>query len=239
MASSQLMKGRLDYEDIRSGMNLMQTVYTVAMVFGVEKVVEASYGVLISRELVRRSASLELALCLLLLAIVLLSMRFFWVPRNINSYIVNWFDELQEKVFSRVTMIHFPIALLHAVLFYYLCQAFVDMVAAGPEVESRAMAYHAARFVLLYASLLLLNAVWLFWITPRRTRQRSPGGIWAYNNIGFFVLVIVAFAVCRSAGLPNLLLILLACALFIANSVIDLALAAKYYILYEDQSRGG
>jgi hypothetical protein len=239
MAPPQHVKRRLDYGDIRSGMSLMQMVYTVAMVFGLEKVVEASYRVLISPELIRRSVALEIALCLILVSIVLLSIRFFWVPRNLNSYIVNWFGTLEEKVFSRVTVIHFPIALLHAVLIYYVCQAYVDMVAAGPVVESPAMAYHASRFVLLYAGLLLLNSAWLFWITPRKARGRSPGGIWAYNNIAFFLGAIVVFGVWRSLELPNLVLIVSACGLFIANSVLDLSLAAKYYILYEDQPGSG
>lgn len=234
MAPSQPVTGRLDNEDIRSGMSLMQTVYTVAMVFGLEKVVEASYGLLISPELARRSIALEIDLILILVAIVLLSIRFFWVPRNINSYVVHRFERLREKVFTRVTTIHFPIALGHAVLFYYLCQAFVDMVDAGPVVESPAMAYHATRFVLLYAGLLLANSVWLFWITPREARAKSPGGIWAYNNIGFFTGAIVLFGFWSGLELSNSFLIMGACILFIANSVLDLALAAKYYILYEE-----
>lgn len=226
-------KGRLDHADIRSGMALMQTVYTVAMVFGLERVVDASYGFLISPELARRSMLLELELCLILVAIVLLSIRFFWVPRNLNSYIVHGFPVLGEKVFARVTTIHFPIALAHAVLFYFLCRAFVEMVAAGSAVESPEMAYHASRFVLLYAALLLLNSLWLFWITPRKQKVQTPGGIWAYNNIACFALVVLCFVAWRGLGGPVWALVASACPLFIANSVVDLALAAKYYILYE------
>lgn len=233
MAKSRDERKRLEQADIRSGMTLMQTVYTVAMVFGLERVIDASYDFLISPELARRSMLLELELCLILVAIVLLSIRFFWVPRNLNSYILHGYPTLGEKVFSRLTTIHFPIALAHAVLFYFLCRAFVEMVRAGPTVNSPEMAYHASRFVLLYTSLLLLNSVWLFWITPLKPKARRPGGIWATNNIACFTLAVVCFGLWRGLEGPVWALIVPACSFFIVNSIVDLALAAKYYILYE------
>lgn len=233
MTQSSSEKGRLDYDDIRSGMALMQTVYTVAMVLGLERVIEASYDLFISAEAGSRDWIVEAELALILSTILLLSIRFFWVPRNLNSYIVQWFPETGEKVFSRMTMIHFPIALVHAVLFYYICHSFVDMVVAGPEVVPNDLSSQVGRFSLLYAALLVLNSAWLHWITPPEYRAQSPGGIWASNNLWFSAAALVGFALWRIVDFPTTGFVLGVCALFLANSFIDLAVAAKYYILYE------
>ncbi len=224
-------KARLDYEDIRSGMSLMQTVYTVAMVFGLEKVLEASYVLFTAPAAGGGATGLRMHLTLVLFSILLLSIRFFWVPRNLNSFIITFYDRMADAVFTRTTTLHFPIALAHAVLFYYVCQVFVNMTASS-SVDSVQMTTDISRFVLLSAALLLLNSLWLLTITPRASG--APGRIWARNNIAHVVALLVAFAACRTLALSNSALLVAASLIYISNSVIDLGKASKYYILYED-----
>lgn len=233
MNRTQPERERLDQGDIRSGMSLMQTVYTVAMVLGLEKLVEASYGLLFSPSPAGPELLQKLALSLVLVAIVLLAIRFFWVPRNLNSYILNFFDALGERVFVRMTTIHFPIALGHALLFYFVCQVFVDMATAFTLEGPAGISAYAPRFVLLYTALLLLNAFWLFAITPRGA---WPGNIWAYNNFIHAGLALAALGAMESLAAPRPLLVVLASAIFISNSVVDLWRASKFYILYEDDA---
>ncbi len=237
--SSQRARGhRLEYDDIRAGMSLMQTVYTVAMVLGLERVVEASYELLIAPGGGLAGAVEFLRLGIVLVAILLLSIRFFWVHRNLNSYIVHFYDRLGEKVFTRMTTLHFPIALVHALLFFFICQVFAGLAAADRAEDPTAVAGYALRFVLLYAMLLMLNSVWLLSISPSRRTAEGPGRLWGLNNLGFSVSALVLVALARSLGWPTWVLIWVGSALFIANSLLDLWKAAKYYILYEDQPPG-
>jgi hypothetical protein len=232
MTSTPNGRTRLDYEDIRSGMALMQTVYTIALVLGLEKVVEASYSLYFSRTS-EPSVTSPGYLVVILAAIILLSIRFFWVPRNLNSYIISFYDQLKERVFTRMTTIHFPIALAHALLFYYISQVFVDMTQVHAGIESKEMTDNATRFVVLYASLLLLNSAWLLRITPRAAKATQPGKIWAVNNAACALLALIELALFRAVDLSNAAFIVLACGTFITNSVLDLWKASKFYILYE------
>ena len=231
--STSTKPARLEKEDIRAGIALMQTVYTIALVLGLETMVDASYALFFSpaSELSARSGYLGL----ILITIILLAMRFFWVPRNLNSYIVGWYPVLGERVFRWLTMFHFPIALLHALLFYYVCQAFVDMTHAGVALESDTMADYALRFAFFYALLLLLNALWLRRITPRDSNAPTPppGRIWSGNNFRFAGVAFALMAAFELLGFSNGTFIVAVCAAFIANSLIDLWTASKYYILYE------
>lgn len=223
---------RLRREDITAGMTLMQTVYTVALVLGLETVVDASYNVVFPRA-AGPSVRSPGYLGLVLISIVLLAIRFFWVPRNLSSYIVRFYDELGDKVFTRITTVHFPITLAHALAFYYICQAFVDMIQAQAEIESQEMTTHATRFALLYAGLLLLNGLWLWRITPRAASLDDPGKIWSYNNLASACLAVTVVAANEVFDIPNPAYIITLCLVFIANSLIDLWKASRFYILYE------
>jgi hypothetical protein len=224
---------RLDQDDIRSGTTLMQTVYTVALVVGLQAVIDASYRMFFSTTsgpAVKSPAYLSLVL----VAIVLLAVRFFWVPRNLNSYIFHCYGRLGDRTFTRITTVHFPVVLAHALLIYYICQAFLDMTRTQAGLESDAMAGYVTRFTSLYAGLLVLNAAWIRWIMPRGTGTAGPGRIWSNNNFAFAGLALALIAAAKIFGFSNATFIILACITFIANSLIDLWKAAKYYLVYDD-----
>jgi hypothetical protein len=223
---------RLRQKDITAGMTLMQTVYTVALVLGLETVVDASYTVVFPPtpgSSVRSPGYLGIVL----ISILLLAIRFFWVPRNLNSYIVRFYGELRDRAFTRLTTLHFPITLAHALVFYYICKVFVDMTQVHISIESAEMTDYVTRFSLLYAGLLLLNGLWLWRITPRAASSNDPGRIWSHNNLAFVCLTLTAVAACKFLGVANSTFVVVVCAMFIANSLIDLWKASKFYILYE------
>lgn len=234
---SERERHHLDHDDIRSGMALMQTVYTVAMVLGLQQVVESSYR-LLDASVLAEWAAFDLAyLSLVYVSVVLLSIRFFWVPRNLNSFVVQFFDELGEEVFTRVTTIHFPIAMIHALLFYYLCQTVAEMTDRHAAWVSDGVSEEALWFVGGYTVLLLLNAGWLLRITPRGGERPQAGDIWWQNNLFFALLAVLLLVLHWTFTLPWAFLIPLACAFFILNSVLDLSKASRFYILYEDRDR--
>lgn len=226
----------LSHTQIRAGMSLMQTVFAIAMVLGVKNAVEASYVLFFARHAPTAGTLSPFVVGVPFLAVSLLALRFFWVPRNLTSYLLNFQDSLEhDTLFGRLTMIHFPLALLHALVFYYVCGAFVDLAGLRAGLDSQAAANRGSYFVALYAALLFLNALWLLRITPRSAPK--PGRFWAYNNLIFAALVTMLLATFRIVAFANVAFLEVASGLFILNSLIDLRKAARYYILTEDPER--
>ena len=227
--------------DIRTGMALMQTIYVVAMTLGFKEVVEAAYGVFVPPTS-SKPGGLQISVAVLaLLSIVLLTIRFFWVPRNLYAYVVSKLEEnrresdRRESVFTRVMIVHFPIVLAHSLLFAMVCRAFVDLIAPAEHKVHASHADLAFRFVSLYAGLLLLNAVWLLVIT--QSDDREPSTRWAYNNLVCVLLAVGAIDAFEKHELSTSLLIGVASVLYLGNGLLDLVKTAPYYILFEHKRR--
>jgi hypothetical protein len=219
---------RLTEEDIKTGMNVAQTVYAVVMGLGLKITCEAFYLVIFVPHSSKTGTLSPYLLSFAFLTIMLLAMRFFWVSRNLYGYALRSLESKSEKeVFRPLMLCHFPIALIHAILFFFICEAFVEMAASSQSAHSPVV-----HFVALYATLLLLNALWLYGITPR-DKPWPARKVWARSNLThalLVVMVLIAFGV-WSLSIPALLVT--ACGLFTLNSVIDLHQAAEYYILFE------
>jgi hypothetical protein len=221
----------LTEDDIRTGMNVAQTIYAVVMTFGLKIAFEALYPVIFAPHSPKVGTLSPLLISFVFFALMLLAMRFFWVIRNLYAYVLESINPNpeptnEEKVFRRLMLYHFPIALIHAVLFFFICEAFVEITASAQPAHNPVI-----HFVGLYVALLLLNGLWLLKVTPKE----NPGPaktVWATNNLIFGVLgfgVLLAFGIWSFS--VNILLIA-ACVLFIINSVRDLRKAAAYYILF-------
>ncbi len=170
-------------------------------------------------------------------ALFLLTVRFFWVPRSLSAYaVVTKTDQLTSR-FTRLMGFHFPIVMVHAMLFYTICQIFDDLATYRLELPAQAPAVHAAtahvwhletRLVVIYGALLALNAIWLMSSTDRR--DPMPGWFWALNNSLFFVLAVVAWFALHDAS--EALRVGIVAALFATNGVIDLVFTSEYYVLF-------
>jgi hypothetical protein len=158
---------------------------------------------------------------------MLLAMRFFWVSRNLYAYALFQSGTKTEKeIFRPLMLYHFPITLIHAVLFFFICEAFVEMAASVQTEHGPAI-----HFVVIYAALLLINAVWLFAITPKSNPW--PGRkVWATSNLIHALIVFGVLTAFWIFGFSIVALLIATCALFVLNSVIDLHQAAEYYILF-------
>lgn len=265
----------VDETSVTEGLSLMRTVYGIAIVLGFQKVLQASYTRFFTG--VRLAFLPWYAATLAAIAITFLAIRFFWVPRNLSSYVLG-FGQHIRRVWGRVTVIHFPIALAHAVLFFYLCETVGALVTARTRVAVDRL---IMQFLILCATLLIMNAIWLFGLKPRRakvlrTRQlgvikpalraaaaavllaarsirvnfpvtadaeqavidAEPGQIWAWNNlISATVLFGVAAILGTSVVISRETGLVIASAVLLANSFIDLGLTAEAYILYQDRYR--
>ncbi len=209
----------------------METVYAVAMVLGFKKALERSYELFISPLGGGPSAALpHYALLIALLAVMLLGSRFFWVPRNLHAfaYETPWRPKSRPR---RLTMYHFPITLIHAVLFYCVCQAWVELVESGAHAASGTAHHLVVTFIRLFAGLLLLNGLWL--LATFRFGLAKPETRWGIANL-VFAAVAFGGAACSSSLFHNSngILLLAAGILFIVNGLVDVALSPEAYTVY-------
>ncbi len=221
----------LTEDDIRTGLALAQTVYAVIMTLGLKVAVEALYPTLFSSERAANGSLSPVLLTLTFMVILVLAIRFFWVPRNLYAYVRRHLSDKDEDemkdVFRPLMLYHFPIALVHTVLFFGICEAFAEM-------NTSTQASHApiVHFVWIYISLLALNAGWLFALAPSGG-DGPERAVWARSNA---ICTLVAGGVLAGFYLADFSVIALLLgtgAVFMANSVLDLRKAADKYILFD------
>lgn len=151
--------------DVEIGLDLVQFVYGIAMVLGFTSALGPAYRLVFPPTRPAHLSGHNLVVLVCLLAIVLVGLRFFWVPRNLYSYLLQSTHRDSDALLRRATRFHVPVILAHALVFYVLCQAFADL-ATGFRFTSHLAFGLCSRFVFLYALLLILNAAWLLRMTP-------------------------------------------------------------------------
>jgi len=219
----------LTLDEIDAGMRVAQTVYAVAMTIGLKNVLEAFYPIFFSPTSPRSGTLSLCVIALAFVAVMLLAIRFFWASRNLYAYLLRSHTKPRKVVFRRFMMVHFPIALGHAVLFFFVCDAFIEMAKNAQPGHSSGTDL-AVQFVAIYAALLVLNALWLFCIT--QSGDDGPGRTWAWSNLlhsGLAIIVLIGFGV---FDLSIVALIVAACTIFLVNSVVDLWTSAEHYFRF-------
>jgi len=217
-------------EDVSTGLKVMETVYAVAMVLGFKNALEKSYELFLAPFAGPPARLPHEVLLIALLAIMLLGSRFFWVPRNLHALAYGE-PRCTANRSRRLTMFHFPITLIHAVLFYCICQAWVEIVTSRAVTTSPAAHHLAIRFVELFASLLLLNGIWLLATFP--FDRAKPETRWGLSNVVFAAVALVGVALANELFHKSTdTLIITASVLFLANGVLDVIMAGKAYMVF-------
>jgi hypothetical protein len=215
-------------DDIRTGMNMAQTVYAVLMTLGLKVAAEALYPAIFAPGRAGDAAFSPVVISLVFISVLFLAIRFFWVPRNLYEYVHYYIGSREtndlKPIFRSLMLIHFPIAFIHTLLFFGICEAFAEMAKGGSHAAP------AIHFVWIVIALLGLNAAWLFFGIPSGGSGRK---IWATNNLIFAGLAVVALAGFYLIGFSTLALLVAAVSIIIVNSFVDLASAAENYILFD------
>jgi hypothetical protein len=212
-------------------MSLAQTVYAVLMTLGLKVAAEALYPVAFAPGQAGDVAFSLGVLALVFVSVLFLAIRFFWVPRNLYGYVHHYIDQPEGKnskeIFRSLMLIHFPIAFFHTLLFFGICEAFAEMAkgADGSQVP-------AIHFVCIVIALLGLNGAWLWFGMPSGSGG-SGRMFWATSNLLFALLAGAALAGFYVFGFSSLALLVAAASIVIVNSLVDLAVAAENYILFD------
>jgi hypothetical protein len=204
------------------GMDIIQTVYAFLMGLGLREAFLASYEIYL--KLSSLGWDTIILVGLLFLNIVLLSVRFFWVPRNLRHlYFLAEASEVRSKsptvLSAAETSVHIIIILVHSLLYFFLCRQFAYFAFVSIAYDSNSQVALLS-YVFLHISLLIFNAFWLMCVNKREAyiRERSNDSpsdqkfesesrLWYRNNLFFSLLAVAPLAVFSSCGSELLLCI--------------------------------
>lgn len=204
------------------GIDTMQAVYAFVMALGLREVFIGSHTFIndilfgSSEEL----SGVRLLSFLLLINITLLGMRFFWVPRNLRSYVcVAALAHDAEFKLGHVSNIfismNWLIIFFHAGLYFVICLEFkyiMFIISSDAVFDTTAL----SGYILGHAFLLIINGLWIGMLARSERAharadqvsagpQKPAGGvIWFRNNLAFSLLAIGPFALigtCQSAAI--------------------------------------
>ncbi|MCR9130118.1 MAG: hypothetical protein NXI12_11400 [Alphaproteobacteria bacterium] len=208
------------------GLSVIQTVYAFIMALGLGEIFIA-FPVIFERIALYETRVLTLqflVIGLLLLAIILLGIRFFWVPRNLRqlTVVVSKCAGLaaeggptppEVSIRNIFFPVHILVILIHAALFYHACvelKRLIYLYAAQDFLSLRDL----NAVVVTIAVLLLVNAAWLIFVErqidaaydstgrPAPAGAR-PGSIWWKNNLLAAIAALTfhtAFVTCGAAA---------------------------------------
>ncbi len=206
------------------GLDTIQAVYAFVMALGLGEVFIGSHDFITA--IVhgsKRADNIAFVISLLLLInIILLGIRFFWVPRNLRRIVyIDAFNNKGEpklkNLGSAYISINWLIIFVHAGLYFILCTEFKFIMFS---LASNAQADPSifSGYYLGHAFLLIINGLWIGSLAKREVglrekndrrngnneEQSLPGGIiWFRNNLAFSLLAIAPFALlstCQTAA---------------------------------------
>jgi hypothetical protein len=207
------------------GLDVLTMVYAFAMTLGLTQVFTASQAFL--TRVLSGTAPLsdeKTILVLLLFAnIAFLGLRFFWVPRNLQSLVISAarVQAIDPKAarergdLSNLSIaFHLVTIFLHGTLFYLICAEF-EFITFAISSNLPLAAYVFVGYVIMHISLLLLNAAWIGLIRQQEIRletrllgdaageRPSAGNVWWRNNLVASLCALAPYALsstCKSAG---------------------------------------
>jgi hypothetical protein len=225
--------GPIKKEHTTSGLAVATAAYGFGMALGIRQAALGGYARIFAPAGPGAQSGVLLAA---LVALFLLAVRFFWVPRSLYSYAVVTKTGEVKKRFFRLMAIHFPVVVVHAILFFAVCQLFAELAMDHSAAQNPIHLLHLeSELVLVYGVLLALNGVWLMSMTP--TNDPMPGYFWGMNNVGFVVIAVVLWFVLPvfMPGMSDAVLTIVVLGLYVLNGVVDLLCTSQYYILFDSE----
>ena len=210
--TTPLESHKFKFKTSMRGVDVIQTVYALLIALGLRDVFAAFYTIF-QQAPPDRSDNFLIALALFV-NIILLSVRFFWVPRNFRRlYFETTFSEgfSGSKLRTWESSFNIFVILLHGLLHFLLCKQFEYFVFIATTYDLLATASFAT-YVYLHASLLIVNALWIIYTTwreddlrkadaPEMLQAKPASRVWIRSNLLFALIALgplVIFASCSS-----------------------------------------
>lgn len=213
--AQQTFSGIVKLKTNMRGLDVVQSVYALAMALGLTDVFLGAKTLL--TEMVfgqQHDETAKLWLVFMVFSnVVLLGLRFFWVPRNLADLVFRAAQCMKPEdveagrglgVSNISFAFHLIVIFLHGAMFFLACAEF-EYVSF---LSSSSFPLNASLFtgyIVLHVSLLLLNSGWIYLIQEqeRRIEQQTkalddpptPGNVWWLNNLLCSLVAIGPFAV--------------------------------------------
>lgn len=191
----------LKYKSTARGLDIIQTVFAVVMALGIREVFVGSHtfitDVIFGTN--KSATGIRLIAAALFLNVILLGMRFFWVPRNLRRvlYVAALFSEKEpaiRRMPSWFISFNWLVIFVHAGMYYIVCTEFkYSMFLLSSSSASYTSMFSG--YFLGHALLLAINGIWIAMLTryeaplldelgmARAPGDVSPGVIWFRNNL--------------------------------------------------------
>lgn len=200
------------------GIDSIQTVYAFAIALGLREVF-IGMNRFFSENLSGSEAydAPSLLIIILFINIILLGVRFFWVPSNLRRLMIaavtdyNKRKEEGQAVEKQVlpnynSAIHIIVIIAHGALYYFICSEFsyIAFVLSSP-LPLEASTFH--NYIILHAAILIVNAIWIARIANQiltinkgksQSSVKDPGSAWWRNNAICGLMAIGPFYVSNS-----------------------------------------
>jgi hypothetical protein len=207
------------------GLDVVQSVYAFAMALGLTSVFTGSqeYVTKIFSGTAALADEKTILVGLMLANVIMLGLRFFWVPRNLQGLVIAAARILASApkrdralyLPDYIIAYHLVLILMHGALFYLLCGEF-EFVVFSVSFNRPMSSADFVSYIIMHVLLLLLNAVWIALIKRQEdrlkthlsapasvSRQISAGDVWWRNNLICSLVALSPFAIsstCKSVG---------------------------------------
>jgi hypothetical protein len=206
------------------GMDIIQTVYGLLLALGLREAFLGFYDVVLQQQSGLPIQDLLVAAAVFV-NIILLSLRFFWVPRNLRRlfYVSQYCIRTKSQPINPLvqpralkpweTPAHICCILMHGAFYFLVCKQFEYYVFVSTAYDSYSRSAFAT-YVFVHASFLVFNALWLIWVTrtedairqswlkpgedPPFLKAGSESKFWYRNNLVFSLLAVAPVAVFSS-----------------------------------------
>ncbi|MBI1384210.1 MAG: hypothetical protein GC150_04800 [Rhizobiales bacterium] len=207
------------------GLDVLSTVYAFAMALGLTQVFLGSQAYL--TKLLSGTAPVadekSILVFFLFANITLLGLRFFWVPRNLQSLVIAAArahaiapaaDRAKGDLSNASIAFHLVVIFLHGTLFYIICAEF-EYVTFALSSNLPLSSSVFLGYVVMHAALLLMNAAWIAIARRQEVRLElhvnnmvaangpSAGNVWWRNNLVAGLIALAPFSIvgtCRSSA---------------------------------------
>jgi hypothetical protein len=195
------------------GLDIVQTIYAFAMALGLTQVFVGSKTFIDSAIFGDSDATgvRVVISALMLINVVLLGLRFFWVPRNLRhlAYVAAQAPLVgvkrdQINLSNLSVAFHLVMIFVHGTVYYLICTEFEFVLFLATSSVALSLSMFTG-YVVLHVGLLLINAAWIGLVqlqaarlTPKEELFDSPGSFWWRNNLVCSLIALAPFSVAAS-----------------------------------------
>jgi hypothetical protein len=203
----------LKYKRSARGLDIIQAVYAFVMALGLKEVFVGSHTFITDILFGSGVKITEVGLIsfMLMLNVVLLGMRFFWVPRNLRRiiYVASLFNKDSaelSKLPSWFVSWNWFVIFLHSGMYYIICTEFkyiMFLLSSNLVFDATVL----TGYFLGHALLLIVNGLWIGLLAKcertlmgkfdsGKALREVPGGtVWFRNNLIFSLLALAPLAI--------------------------------------------